>query len=169
MAIDTAAKRRAAAGVSVPLLPIPGGGVPAADRALLLRHYLSAAFAVVVEFWVTADVGLFNEPFTGDSWHHIHIDDYGFYGKLRVVRDGAGMDISNYSTLRYVLRSPNGYPKVRSAAFDTNGVDGVLKYLFASGDIDEIGEWSVQARLAKTGAELTSESMRFDVRQRMDW
>lgn len=48
MAIDTAAKRRTAASVSVLILPAPSGSVDETARAVLGRSYLLSAITVVV-------------------------------------------------------------------------------------------------------------------------
>jgi hypothetical protein len=43
-----------------------------------------------------------------------------------------------------------------------------LKYTVEAGLINEAGDWSVQARIAKTGAELTSDPITFRVKKRLD-
>lgn len=97
------------------------------------------------------------------AWEYITSGDYGFVGKLTVVQDNVVQDISSYTTLQYILTSPHGISSTVTAAFDTDGTDGVLAYTFQDGDIDDDGEWRVRARLSKTGARLTSEEHTFRV------
>ena len=102
------------------------------------------------------------------TWSNIHEADYGFDGKLRIVKDGTAQDISSYTTRQFILRSPTGTTATKTAEFDTDGTDGVLSYTFEEDDIDRAGNWSVQARISKTGVELTATAHRFLVTARED-
>lgn len=102
------------------------------------------------------------------SWTGIHKDDYGWVGKLTVQQDGTPLDISGYSTKQFVLLSPGGTDATVTAAFDTDGTDGVLAYTFQSSDIDEVGNWKVAARLSSGSAVLTSSYVVFNVDERID-
>ena len=103
-----------------------------------------------------------------NTWTGIHAGDYGFTGKLRIVQDNAVQDISSYTTLQFVLRDPSGTETTKTAEFTDDGTDGILQYTFADGDIDTAGIWRVQARIAKSGSELTSDDIRFLVTARLD-
>lgn len=102
------------------------------------------------------------------TWTDIHIDDYGWVGKLALKQDGAAVDISSYTTRQFIFKSPSGVKTTKTATFDTDGTDGVLKYMVEAGLINEVGDWWVQARIAKTGAELTSDPILFRVKKRLD-
>jgi hypothetical protein len=102
------------------------------------------------------------------SWQNIHVDDYGWTGRLRLVQDKVAQDISSYTTRQFIFKPPTGAVKVKTATFDTDGVNGVLKYVIESGVIDQVGEWKVQARIAKSGAEITSDEIAFMVQPRLD-
>jgi len=101
------------------------------------------------------------------TWKNVHVDDYGWVGKLRLVQDRIPVDVSTYTTLRYVFAAPSGATKLATATFDTTGVDGILKCTIGQGVIDEVGAWQVQARISKAGAEITSDSVYFDVEERV--
>jgi hypothetical protein len=101
-------------------------------------------------------------------WTNVHANDFGWVGKLRVVQDGAAVDISTYTTRQFILRSPVGAISTKTAIFDTDGADGVLKYTFVDGDIPRAGNWSVQARIIKNNVELTTNELRFFVAERLD-
>lgn len=100
-------------------------------------------------------------------WEDIHEDDYGWIAKLRIVQDGVVQDISSYTTLQFIFKAPSGTITTKTATFDTDGIDGVLKYTVEDGVIGEVGNWRVQARIAKSGVELTSKELRFVVHARL--
>lgn len=97
------------------------------------------------------------------AWEVIQAGDYGWQGKLRLTQNGSSLDISSYTTLLYLLRSPSGAVTEKVAEFDTDGTDGVLIATFATGEIAADGHWQVQARISKTGVQLTSEKHTFEV------
>jgi len=102
------------------------------------------------------------------TWQNITVDDYGYNCKLRVVKSGVAQDLSEYTSQQFIFRSPRGQVATKTAGFDTDGTDGVLRDTVADGDIDEIGEWQVQARVSTTSVELTTEALTFRVKKRID-
>lgn len=102
------------------------------------------------------------------GWDNIHAGDYGWVGRLRLTQACVAVDISSYTTRQFIFKSPSGVKTTKTAAFDTDGTDGVLKHTVEAGLINEAGDWSVQARIAKTGAELTSDPISFRVKKRLD-
>lgn len=100
------------------------------------------------------------------SWENIHVDDYGWVGKLRIVQDSVAVDISTYTTTEFVFRTPSGEEVTVTAEFSDNGSDGYLEYTIAEEVIDEVGQWQVKAVVSKTGSELTSNWHRFSVEAR---
>lgn len=76
----------------------------------------------------------------------------------------AAADISGYATtLQMIFTNPSGSEKVRTAAFDTDGTDGVIAYTLAVGDIDAAGDWKVRGRVASGTAVLSTEDQDFTV------
>jgi len=101
------------------------------------------------------------------SWSNIHVDDYGFTGKLTVQQAGVAVDISSYTSRQFRLRAPSGTVTTVTATLDTNGTNGVLTYRFADTVIEEVGTCQVEAYLTKAGAELTSDPHTFIVLPRL--
>jgi hypothetical protein len=97
------------------------------------------------------------------AYTDIQADDYGWIARLTLQQDGVAVDISSYTTLQLIFRDPSGTQSAKTATFNTDGTDGVLKYTVADGDIDVAGSWRVRARVAKTGVELHSEWHLFTV------
>jgi hypothetical protein len=102
------------------------------------------------------------------SWDNIQETDKGWVGKLTCKQDGTAVDISSYTTLQYILTDPDGTATTKTAAFDSDGTDGKLKYTIITGDISGAGDWRVQARIAKTDVEITSDPLEFSVQARLD-
>lgn len=100
------------------------------------------------------------------SWDDIQVDDFGWIGKLALKQKGVIVDISSYSTLRFLFQDPSGTVETKVVAFETDGTDGVLEYTIVDGDIDQIGYWEVRAQILKTNVELTSEAHGFNVAPR---
>ena len=102
------------------------------------------------------------------TWLNIHVEEFGWVGKLTLQQDGSSVDISSYTTKEYILRDPDGTETTKTASFDSDGTDGILKYTVLTGEIDAVGSWYVQARIAKADVELTSDRLGFAVKDRLD-
>jgi len=85
-----------------------------------------------------------------------YIDDYG-YDMEHTVYDFDGetvKDISSYTTSKEIaFISPKGQEYLKTAAFKTDGTDGILKYQRAAGNFDEKGSWLRQCKV-QTGTEV---------------
>lgn len=102
-----------------------------------------------------------------NTWVNIHVDDYGWVGKLRVVQDGIVIPIQTFTDLKFFYIRPGETEAVeKTASFDTDGADGVLKYIHEDGFIDTVGNWKVWYQVAKTGAEHTGNPLTFYVAER---
>ena len=101
------------------------------------------------------------------SLDKITAEDYGqvLTVTIKDVDTGAAADVSGYTTAQQVfLRDPNDtVSSALTAAFATDGSDGVITYTLADGDIDEDGMWHICARVSSAGAVLTSEWESFQV------
>ena len=100
------------------------------------------------------------------SWKYIIAGDYGQVAKLTFIDidTGSAADISGYTTTQQMIfKDPDGNIATKTAAFDSDGSDGIVKYTLADGDIDEEGTWHVCARVTSDTAQLTSEWHEFEV------
>ena len=89
--------------------------------------------------------------------------DYGAVLTGTVKQDGVAVDISSYTTRQFLLLKPSGELLAKTATFVGTGTDGQLKYTIAAADLDESGTWSIQVKLTKATAILTSRPVRFEV------
>jgi len=81
-----------------------------------------------------------------------------------VNEDLAAQDVSLATNLRMYFTKPNGELLVKTAVFNTTGVDGVIKYTIQAGDFDVPGEWKLQGRVTLPSGEWGSEIETFLVK-----
>lgn len=55
------------------------------------------------------------------------------------------IDLSPATTLQLIFKSPSGVVKTKTAGFTTDGTDGQIQYTTIADDLDEIGDWLLQA------------------------
>ena len=93
------------------------------------------------------------------SFENIVVGDFGQVAKLTFidVDTDVAADISSYSsTIEIVFTDPDGNATSKTATFDTDGTDGVIKYTIESGLIDESGHWTVRGRVQGGSSKLTA-------------
>ncbi len=100
------------------------------------------------------------------SWNNIHAKDYGWTGEIILVQDRQVVNISSFTNLKFVLRSPSGAISEKTAVFSTDGSNGALRRVFLIDDITVPGDWEVQAQITKDGTQLTSDEIKFRVKPR---
>lgn len=91
--------------------------------------------------------------------------DYGQVIKLTFVDvdTEAAADISSYSsTIQMVFTSPAGTSTAKTATFDTDGTDGVIKYTVEASFLTA-GDWTVRGKVASGSAVLTTVAYGFRV------
>jgi hypothetical protein len=95
----------------------------------------------------------------------------GEYGKAQVVTlkdfDGAAQDVSTYTGITVVCRSPEGTKTLAIAgSFLTDGSDGKVAWSFSTGALlDRDGVWDFQVELTKTGYATKSYPFSADVQK----
>lgn len=93
------------------------------------------------------------------SLEDIIAGDYGQTIQLTVldVDTNAAADLSGYTTSQLIiLRDPDGNEASKTAAFTTDGSDGVVEYTLVEDDIDEEGNWRARVQVTSATAKLTS-------------
>lgn len=78
-----------------------------------------------------------------------YLGSYGMDLRYTVQENGAALNISAATNLKFWLKNPKGELIEKSASFNTDGTDGVLKYTFVAADLprtmkDLVGLWQVQ-------------------------
>lgn len=77
--------------------------------------------------------------------------------------NGDPVNISDMTTKQILLKKPSGTVLTETAAFVTDGSDGKIQYTTVAGKIDEAGEWKLQAKVSKTGAQFYSDQQSLTV------
>ena len=102
------------------------------------------------------------------SLEHIVNRTFGQAIEITVEEDDVAEDISSFtSTLQIILKAPSSKIVTKTAAFKTDGTDGIVTATLADGDIDEDGEWKIQARLTKSGADIRTVPTTFTVNENL--
>jgi len=101
------------------------------------------------------------------SLDYIVKDDYGQVLKITFidVDTDAAADISGYSTtISMIFTDPAGTETTKTATFDSDGTDGIIKYTVDSSFLATAGNWKVRGQVKSASATLTTEEEIFYVR-----
>lgn len=101
------------------------------------------------------------------SLEGLNVGEYGNLIELTVKdpETGQAADISSYTDLSVKCKSESGKEVTRDATFVTDGTDGKLEFTFEDGDLDEEGEWKLQAVLGATGRLTKGRILEFYVKE----
>jgi hypothetical protein len=93
----------------------------------------------------------------------IHYEDIGVQF-LITLKDGDDIvDISSANPSQIKFHKPNGNVVTKTASLYTDGSDGKLYYVASSGDIDQVGNWKIQAYVGLGPYRFSSDIARFVV------
>ena len=93
----------------------------------------------------------------------VHLNDIGTALRVTIEEDGAALDISTATTKQILLVKPSMTKLTKTAVFVTDGTDGVIEYVTIAGDLDELGNYSIQGYIVMTGWTGHSEVKQFKV------
>jgi hypothetical protein len=87
---------------------------------------------------------------------------------LTVTEDDTAKDISSFTTAKEILfKAPDGKLVTKTATFTTDGTDGKVQCTLAAGDLDQRGDWEVQAHIESASQEIYSVAVAFTVGKRL--
>lgn len=85
------------------------------------------------------------------SEREVHYNDIGTVFLITVNDCVSGLpvalDLSVATSLQIIFKSPSGISYTKAASFYTNGSDGKIVYITIDGDLNEVGTWSIQAKI----------------------
>jgi len=95
---------------------------------------------------------------------YVHNGDVGTVFRLSIVDTaGTAIDVST-ATVKYInFQDPSGVKTQKTAAFYTDGSDGIIQYTTVDGDIDEVGTWMVQGYVETSLGKFWTEKDSFKV------
>lgn len=72
--------------------------------------------------------------------------------------DDTVKDVSSFTGFALIVDKPNISTATRfTMSKKTDGTDGVVKYTFANGDVNTVGQWRCMVELTKSGTKLFTE------------
>ena len=77
----------------------------------------------------------------------IHKDDVGTKFVVKIQDGNDIVDLSAATQKQILFLKPSTGTITGTASFLTDGTDGILTYTAVTGDLDETGDWFLQARL----------------------
>lgn len=87
-----------------------------------------------------------------------HVGDFGTILEVDIESpDGSPLDVSVATVLNLVFQKPDGTVMTATASPKTDGMDGIVQYAFADGDLDQTGTWRYQAFVHLGTAEVWSD------------
>ena len=78
---------------------------------------------------------------------NLNVGNIGIPIRVTVKEDGSAVDISAATTKDIIMLRPRGTTVTKAAAFNTDGIDGVLLFTSVSGDFDDPGDYTVQVKI----------------------
>lgn len=98
----------------------------------------------------------------------IHLDDYGTRFIFTIYdEDTAIYDISAADSFALIFVDPNNIKKTKIPSLYTDGTDGKIQYIIASGDLDTIGTWRYQVIVYEDSARYYSDIGTFKVNENL--
>jgi hypothetical protein len=95
--------------------------------------------------------------------NEIHVGDIGTVLRCTIKDGSDAVNISTATSKIIILEDPSGNNSDKIATFTTNGIDGKIQYTTISGDFDERGNWSIQAKVVLPSGTWYSDIYTFEV------
>lgn len=98
----------------------------------------------------------------------IHKGSIGVAFRATILdQNDAVVDISAATVKEMIFKKPNGEVVTQDALFVTDGTDGRMQYVSASGDLDVVGLWRHQAHIIQSGTEFWTDYGSFKVHRNL--
>jgi hypothetical protein len=93
----------------------------------------------------------------------LYTGDYGMnlFGKVNT-------DISDVTGIKFRFTLPDGTRVDKTGSFNTDGHDGLVKYIIESGFLEDTGNYGLQLELTFTSAKYYTESEYFYVNENIE-
>lgn len=97
----------------------------------------------------------------------VRVGDSNWTLRVTLKEAGLAVDVSSMTLANSLcLIPPKGSMKARTPVFQTDGIDGVVQYVFVAGDLDSSGPWQVQVKVAiPGGVNVLTESIELNVQK----
>lgn len=98
----------------------------------------------------------------------IHVGDIGTRFEVTLKDGDTVLDISAASKMQIWFGRPTSNALKKDANFVTGGTDGKLEYYSVADDLNEAGEWFIQAYVEFGSGKWHSDAIPFDVHENVD-
>ena len=99
--------------------------------------------------------------------NEIHVGDIGTVFEVTLMDGSSVVDLSSATTKELVFRKPDGVKLTKTAAFKTDGTDGIITYTSVTDDLDTAGTWRLQAHVVIGGGTWRSDIGDFKVHENL--
>lgn len=101
----------------------------------------------------------------------IKVDDVGTVMRAYIVdcSDDSPIDLTGYVELEMIFKTPSGVVFTRPAFVHLgNPLLGIIEYILEPGDITQKGTWRLQGRVVYDDGQVSSDIIKFRVRENLD-
>jgi hypothetical protein len=77
----------------------------------------------------------------------IHVNDIGTKFLATIKDDGEVVDVSSAISVTMMFKKPDDEVVQKAGVFDSDGTDGKIYYSTVVGDLDEAGQYKLQAKV----------------------
>lgn len=95
--------------------------------------------------------------------NEIHVNDVGTIFRITIKDAATAMDVSGATTKQIVFRKPDATTETQTAAFYTDGSDGIIQYTSDTGDLDTAGIWKIQAYVITPSGQWKTDIQTFEI------
>ena len=93
----------------------------------------------------------------------VQINTVGFAINVQILTNFKSMPLANATTKTLFLKKPSGAVIQKPLSFLTDGSDGKLIYYTESGDLDQSGDWELQAKIINPSGTWFTDTVIFTV------
>ena len=100
--------------------------------------------------------------------NEIHVGDIGTIFEVTLKDGTAIVDVSGATAKSILLTDADNVVTEHTAAFKTDGVDGVIQYVTIAADLANAGGWKIQGRVTLATGTWSSDIAKFKVHANLD-
>ena len=99
----------------------------------------------------------------------IHKNDVGTSFRATIKdENGDAVDISSATVKKFIFQPPDEVDIEKTAAFVTDGTDGLVEYISETGFLSQIGVWEYQFYVEFSGGKYHTNKSSFEVLKNLD-
>lgn len=100
--------------------------------------------------------------------NEIHKGDIGTVFEATIMNDNVAIDVSSQVSMDLIFQKADGVVVTYPASFVTDGTDGKVQYTTVADDLDVVGSWKLQAKVALPTGIWSSEIKKFKVYKNLE-